>query len=84
MNIVDFGGVPKYQDLSFKFQFPTKSAGTFSLFGLGGKSHILEEITVEENEEIIIDLCFSGTFLLWFSKKAGISDISENLSPSCS
>jgi hypothetical protein len=25
----------KYQDLSFKFNFPTKNAGTFSLWGLG-------------------------------------------------
>ncbi|MCK5468753.1 MAG: TonB-dependent receptor, partial [Cyclobacteriaceae bacterium] len=55
MNIVDFGGVPKYQDLSFKFQFPTKKAGTFSLFGLGGKSNILEDVTDEENEEIILE-----------------------------
>jgi len=55
MNIVNFGGVPKYQDLSFKFQFPTKSAGTFSLFGLGGKSHILEDVTDEENEDIILE-----------------------------
>lgn len=54
MNVVDFGGVPKYQDLSFKFQFPTKKAGTFSLFGLGGKSHILEDTKDEENEEIIL------------------------------
>jgi len=29
-------GVPKYQDLSFNFVFPTKKAGTFSLFGIGG------------------------------------------------
>ena len=55
MNIVDFGGVPKYQDLSFKFRFPTNKAGTFSLFGLGGKSHILEDTKDEENEEIILE-----------------------------
>jgi hypothetical protein len=29
-------GVPKYQDLSFNFVMPTKNAGTFSLFGIGG------------------------------------------------
>lgn len=28
--------VPSYQDLSFKMNFPTKSFGTFSLFGIGG------------------------------------------------
>jgi len=31
-------GVPKYQDLSFKIHLPTKNAGTFSLWGLGGFS----------------------------------------------
>lgn len=31
---------PYYQDASFKFNFPTKKAGTFSFFGLGGVSCI--------------------------------------------
>lgn len=55
LNIVDFGGVPKYQDLSFKFQIPTRNAGTFSLFGLGGKSNIYEDVTDAENEDVIIE-----------------------------
>lgn len=29
---------PAYQDLSFKFNFPTKKAGVISLFGLGGSN----------------------------------------------
>lgn len=33
---VSDSGVPQYQDLSFNLVFPTKSAGTFSLFGVGG------------------------------------------------
>jgi hypothetical protein len=33
----DLSSVPKYQDLSFNFVFPT-TAGTFSLFGIGGIS----------------------------------------------
>jgi hypothetical protein len=37
------GAVPQYQDLSFKFHFPTKKAGTFSLTGIGGTSHIVFE-----------------------------------------
>lgn len=40
---VDFGSggaLPLYQDVSFKFHFPTKKAGVFSLFGLGGTSYI--------------------------------------------
>jgi len=35
-------GVPKYQDLSFNFVFPTKKAGTFSLFGIGGLGKLKE------------------------------------------
>jgi hypothetical protein len=30
--------IPSYQDLSFKLNFPTKKAGTFSLTGIGGIS----------------------------------------------
>ncbi|MEO8405038.1 MAG: TonB-dependent receptor [Chitinophagaceae bacterium] len=31
---------PYYQDVTFKVNMPTKNAGTFSWFGLGGESHI--------------------------------------------
>ena len=31
----DLGGTLAYQDLNFKFNFPTKRAGTFSLWGVG-------------------------------------------------
>lgn len=40
---VNFGtgsAVPEYQDLSFKIDVPTKKAGVFRLFGLGGLSSI--------------------------------------------
>ncbi|OFX23500.1 MAG: hypothetical protein A2033_16105 [Bacteroidetes bacterium GWA2_31_9] len=40
---IDFGtgtAIPKYQDLSFKFNYPTKKFGNFSIFGLGGISAI--------------------------------------------
>ncbi len=30
--------IPVYQDLAFKFNMPTEKAGTFSWYGLGGKS----------------------------------------------
>ncbi|HWB63426.1 MAG TPA: TonB-dependent receptor, partial [Chitinophagales bacterium] len=32
--------LPKYQDLSFNFYFPTKKMGTFTLFGIGGMSSL--------------------------------------------
>ena len=36
-------GVPRYQDLSFNFVIPTKKAGTFSLFGIGGAGGLLSD-----------------------------------------
>ena len=37
---VNFNEIPKYQDINLKINLPTKKAGTFSLFGLGGISYI--------------------------------------------
>lgn len=40
---IDFGtgsAIPEYQDLSMKLDFPTKKAGKFSVFGIGGMSFI--------------------------------------------
>ncbi|GAB2794049.1 carboxypeptidase-like regulatory domain-containing protein [Rhabdobacter roseus] len=53
LGILDFGGVPKYQDLSFKIVIPTEKAGTFSLFGLGGLSNIKTESFDPENQEVV-------------------------------
>lgn len=40
LGLLDLGETPdvKYQDLNFKIVLPTKDAGTFSIFGLGGLS----------------------------------------------
>ncbi len=51
LGAVDFGGIPKYQDLAFKVNLPTGKAGSFTLFGLGGMSSINDE--VEDTEGII-------------------------------
>lgn len=53
--IVDFQGVPKYTDASFKIKKPT-SAGTFSLWGLGGIS------TIDEKDEENDTIFSQGTF----------------------
>jgi hypothetical protein len=45
--IVDFGGVPRYQDLSFKIQLPSSIKHSVALFGLGGISGIEDSDTVE-------------------------------------
>jgi hypothetical protein len=38
---VDFSssGSPDYQDINFKINIPTKNAGEFTIFGIGGTSH---------------------------------------------
>ncbi len=36
----DLPAIPKYQDLSFKIDLPTKKLGNFTLFGIGGLSNI--------------------------------------------
>lgn len=40
---------PYYQDLSFKLRMPTKKAGVFEWFGIGGESHILFPANGEDN-----------------------------------
>ncbi|MCB0854131.1 MAG: TonB-dependent receptor, partial [Bacteroidetes bacterium] len=56
LNIVG-DAVPVFQDLSFKINLPTQEFGTFSVFGLGGLSHI------EENETGLLPDSTEG--VLW-------------------
>lgn len=51
--LVDFGGVPRYQDLSFKIQLPLNARHNFAFFGLGGLSGIDTEETDEEDDTVI-------------------------------
>ncbi|TRX61909.1 TonB-dependent receptor [Carboxylicivirga sp. M1479] len=43
-------GLPNYQDLSFKVNLPTEKAGTFSVWGIGGKSNVAFEPDEDPNE----------------------------------
>lgn len=46
LGLVDVNGIPKFQDAAFKVFLPSKGAGTFSIFGLGGVSNfVFEDIT---------------------------------------
>lgn len=54
LGVVDFNGVPKYQDVSFNFYLPTKNAGIFKLFGMGGMSNIAVEETFSEDNDSIV------------------------------
>lgn len=53
LGFLDFGGVPNYQDLSFKVFIPAGKAGTFSLFGLGGLNHINTKFHDPNNEDVV-------------------------------
>ena len=68
MGVVDFGGVPKYQDASFKLHFPTKKAGVFTLFGMGGLSSINQEVYDELDEDKMLDRSV-------FKSKMGVSGL---------
>lgn len=52
--VVDFGGVPRYQDVSFKIQLPVNAKHNFAIFGLGGLSGIDTEEEDEEDENLIV------------------------------
>lgn len=49
-----------FQDLSFKMTFPTKKAGTFSLFGMGGLSAFEEDRTGEFVDHESYDMGVAG------------------------
>ncbi|MCU0469549.1 MAG: TonB-dependent receptor [Arcicella sp.] len=49
LNFGTGAAVPAYQDLSLKINLPTEHLGTFSLFGLGGKSKIKFSDEQKEN-----------------------------------
>ncbi|MBP8823556.1 MAG: TonB-dependent receptor [Flavobacteriales bacterium] len=41
--IVDYGGVPRYTDAAFKVKLPSAQLGTMELYGIGGRSGIVDE-----------------------------------------
>jgi hypothetical protein len=58
--IVDFGGVPRYQDLTFKLNLPLGSKQKITAYGLGGLSAIDQEVLSEVPEENERPLLVSG------------------------
>lgn len=49
LNVGTGSATPYYQDAHFKIHMPTKKAGTFDWFGLGGESHINFPADGEDN-----------------------------------
>ena len=52
--IIDFDGVPRYQDACFKVVLPINSKHSLSVFGLGGYSGITTEETPEDDETTVL------------------------------
>lgn len=74
---ISFGvsALPKYQDLSFKVNVPTKKSGVFSFWGLGGKSHI--ELLDSERDSADWSFTDSGEDLI-FTSMMGATGLSHN------
>jgi hypothetical protein len=51
LEILGDGETNSFQDLSLKLNFPTKSWGTFSVFGLGGSSSAKQTLATSYNNE---------------------------------
>jgi len=74
---VNFGtgsAIPEYQDLTMKIDLPTKKAGRFSLFTIGGVSHIEFKTEEEDNDE---NLYSDNTQNSRFGSDLGIAGISH-------
>ena len=67
--IVDYQGVPKYTDAAFKLKLPAGRAGTFSLWGVGGRSSI-----TQEDRGVAEDTLFARTV---FGSRMGVLGISH-------
>ena len=59
LSAISGSSVPQYQDLTFKLNIPTKKAGRFVLYGIGGKSFIQIWDSKKEDDEASYGL--SGT-----------------------
>ncbi len=52
--IVDFDGVPKYQDATFNVNLPVNAKNKLGIFGMGGISSIDVEEALEDDETFIV------------------------------
>lgn len=72
------GAVPKYQDLSFKLNLPTRKSGLFAVFGFGGNSSIdllgSETDFAEANEN---DLFGNETQDIFNTSRSGVVGLSH-------
>lgn len=63
---IGVNGKPEFQDVNFKINLPTKKSGTFTLWGMGGKSHILIEDSKKDTSE-------------WYGQKVYDTDFNSDM-----
>lgn len=78
LGLVDIGGIPKFQDASFKVVLPTKKVGIFSLFGLGGLSSLVFEDVKPTLWETPGQRSMIGDIKEDFHKNASLANIGLN------
>jgi len=77
---VEFGtgtAIPKYQDGSFKLHFPRTKLGSFSVFGVGGKSNIAFLDSKKDTSDTKIDFYSGEGFDLINGSDLGILGVSN-------
>lgn len=77
---INFGtgtAVPRYQDLSFKLNFPSKKAGTFTVWGIGGLSYI--ELLDSKRDTTELDLYTIGGFDTYYETRMGVGGITHTI-----
>ncbi len=76
----DFGigsAVPKYQDLSYKFNFPTKKFGDFSIWGVGGLSFIeLDDSKIDSSK---LNLYDQGGYDTKYGTRTGMTGLTHTM-----
>jgi hypothetical protein len=76
---LEFGigdAVPKYQDISYKFNFPTQKFGDFSVWGVGGLSYI--ELLDSKRDTTRLDLYTIGGFDTYYGTRSGATGFSHS------
>lgn len=74
---INFGtgtAIPYYQDITFRANLPTKKAGTFSIFGIGGISQI---DLISSNAEDTVDNLYNNDLDIYDRSKIGVLGISH-------
>jgi hypothetical protein len=72
-----FGGIPKYQDITFKFNFPKTKTGHWQITGIGG----ISSIALLDSKKDSGDLSFGQTYKndIYNGTKMGVFIISNQL-----